>query len=228
MYWKRLAFIFLLAGTIAWNAFILGWLNHGSAGYIRMSISELNVIGQPHYLFFTVTELLSGIFLAIGGLLLIPNKHKSFLAVLIAGLICFTGLLTIYDSSNPLDCNQYNNPVCAQKDDKGLVSLADKHHNTESTITDYETGALALLTIAFFYVVKADKRLLYLLSFSTLAVVISLAILEFDSSVFTDAIAERVWNLFISVDFLVFGLYYLDNKFRLNKSFRWMLGALPH
>lgn len=212
-----MAFVFTILAVLFWNSWILGWLNHGSAGYLRMSISELNVIGQPHYFFFTILELISGILLAVAGLLLLPIKHKGIIGIIIAILICLCGLLTIYDSINPLDCNQYHNPICLRDDTLNRVSLVDKHHNSESVITDYLTGVLSLLTLMYFINIKASRKLLITLAVTAAAVITCLLILEYDHSIFTGAIAERIWNAVICADFLAFSWHFLKSK-RLQNS----------
>src|ERR1039458_2880011 len=99
---KRLNFILavtLLAGAVLWNGWVFGFFNHGLAGYIHMSISELEAAGQPHEHFFDIFENVSGIAMIVGalGLMLTLRRKFNIVLILILAAIAFIGALTLYE-----------------------------------------------------------------------------------------------------------------------------------
>ena len=192
--------ILVIGGLILWNTWVFGWLNHGLAGYTRMSISELNVSGQPYALFFSGTELLSGLFLLVSGLGLTSFTKKSKLALVVLALVALIGGLTIFDAVRPVDCNRYQNPACVAKIASGQLSASDRQHGTESRITDYATGFLALALIAWALAAKMPGRELAIVVVLAIGV-IATSVIGSDSIVY-DSISQRVWNVLVSFDFL--------------------------
>jgi energy-converting hydrogenase Eha subunit C len=193
--------ILMLAGALLWNGWIFGYLNHGIAGYLHMSISELEVLHQPHAELFNVLEDASGICLIVGsiGLLIVRRVLLGYITLALLAYIMAIGGLTMFDVSHPLDCNTYNNPICQDQINDNHISQSDQLHNEESRITAYATLVLAVFTL--FTVWQEHHRLnrdFLWLSFCTVLIVITLAFLDWDTNVTISAIAERLWNMAVS------------------------------
>jgi hypothetical protein len=198
---KKLSLLFaviLLAGAVLWNGWVFGFFNHGMAGYIHMSISELEVVGQPHAGLFNLLEDISGICMIVGafGLIAISRRFNSLLLVLLC--IAAIGGLTLYDVAHPLDCNRYNNPVCVARINANEVSHSNVLHNDESRITAYITIVLALLIAAWAHLEDLPFAERIGLIAVALAVVIALILFDTDGNVLTNSISERVWNVLVS------------------------------
>lgn len=197
---KYITTILLLLGALLWNSWILGWLNHGVAGYLHMSISELEALHQPYANLFNFFEYASGTCLIIGaiGMILIIKKPTLLSAVAVGiGLI---GCLTLYDVQHPLDCNEYQNPACVMRVNANQVSQTDKQHNEESRITAYVTAITAFLVALWSYYGGHSRFLLAASIFALAGIIITLEILNYSDAVLPDAIAERVWNVLVSLD----------------------------
>lgn len=195
--------LLVVGGLFLWNTWIFGLLNHGTAGYTQMSISELNVAGQPYAAFFSITEGLSGLLLLVGGLGLIVPARKDMIMILVLALTASIGALTIFDATHPVDCNQYQNPACVAKMKTGQVSKSTKEHGIESTITDYATVALALILVLWAIVHKksGEITMFELLMVIIVALgVIAFLVVRIDNVAF-NSIAQRLWNTFVSFDF---------------------------
>lgn len=206
----KLSLGLLIASSIFWNGWLIGWLNHGLAGYLRMSISELNVIGQPHYFLFTTLEYISGLLLIAAATVLLISFPKEILLILVSLVIAFIGLLTVYDAANPLDCNQYQNHDCLIRNNTDEVSITDKHHNTESRITAWVTIFLSILVSVVLYINKRRKTLFVFSLLILVCILATLGILNYSSHIFANAIMERIWNVAVSGDFIIVG--YLATK----------------
>lgn len=194
-----------VGGLFFWNTWIFGWLNHGVAGYTGMSISELNVARQPYAPFFSVTELLSGWFLITSALGLIAAIRKGGFTLVVMLLIGMIGALTVFDATHPVDCNQYQNPVCVAKATTGRVSNTDKEHGIESVITNYATVSLALVLMAWALVRKKsgeDVVLTELVLVTLLVIGITASLVVRSRNLTFDSIAQRVWNSLVSFEFL--------------------------
>lgn len=197
--------LLVVGGVILWNTWALGFLNHGAAGYTQMSISELNVGGQPFSRFFTDTEWLSGLFILIGGLLLVYAIRKGGYFMLIAlVLVAIIGGLTIFDATHPVDCNRYQHPACALKWARGEVSAIQKAHGIESETTGYITVLLSIELVVWTIYARLSKGRL---SYSELCFVVLLALgvatpllVPTNSiTITTEAVGQRVWNTLTSV-----------------------------
>lgn len=199
---RNAAVAFLLIGGVVWNGWLLGFLNHGSAGYVHMSISELEALNQPYENLFDLLELVSGLLLVVGSLALIALVRKPTLLVLIAASIGAIGALTLYDVAHPLDCNQYNNPVCAAKVEANQVSRTNQLHIIESRITAYVTILLTVLVGIWTYVKKLPKSELIFVALVLAATLVTLTIQNYGNNVLTNAISERVWNTVVSLDII--------------------------
>ncbi|HVA10542.1 MAG TPA: DUF998 domain-containing protein [Candidatus Dormibacteraeota bacterium] len=203
---KRLNIILAItvaAGAVLWNGWVFGFFNHGLAGYIHMSISELEAVGQPHEYFFDALENVSGIAMIVGalGLLIVALRRKfNAVLILILGAIVFIGGLTLYDVAHPLDCNRYNNPACVATVNANELSHGDILHNDESRVTAYATIVLSIL-IVFWAPLKTLQRFeLIGLIIIVAGVVTTLALLNFDDNLVLSAVSERVWNVLVSLD----------------------------
>lgn len=201
---KLASLVTIVLGVLLWNGWILGWLNHGWAGYSRMSISEMNVLGQPHAVFFSMLELFSGLLLLVGAAGAVIVKHKNTLAAAAILLIGLIGGLTVFDAGHPLDCSQYQNAACAARATAGEVSQTDKQHNAESRITAYVTVLLAITILAWAYLEKLPRQYSIVALVILAGVIITLEILNYSDHVFANAIAERIWNTLVSIDILLF------------------------
>ena len=202
---KRLNFILavsVLAGAILWNGWVFGFFNHGLAGYIHMSISELEAVGQPHAHFFDVLENVSGITMIVGalGLIVTIGRKSNVVLILILAAVAFLGALTLYDVGHSLDCNRYNNPVCVARVNANEVSHGDILHNDESRVTAYATIALSIM-IVFWVPLKTLQRFeLIGLIIIVAGVITTLALFNFDDNLVLSAVTERVWNVLVSLD----------------------------
>jgi hypothetical protein len=197
--------LLVIGGLFLWNTWVFGWLNHGAAGYTRMSISELNVLGQPYATFFSVTEGLSGLFLLVGAFGLIATIRKGGFMLLALILIGIIGALTVFDATHPVDCNQYQNSVCAAKAARGDISNTDKEHGVESIVTNYATVFLALILVAWVLIRKISKEDIAMVESAivvilAMGIIISLVIRS--RNIVFDSISQRVWNTLVSFDFL--------------------------
>ena len=192
--------IMLLLGAVLWNGWVFGFYNHGLAGYLHMSISELEVVGQPHVHLFNFLEDASGICMLIGalGMIAVMNRRVNIM-LLILLCIAAIGGLTLYDVAHPLDCNSYNNPVCLTRDNTNQVSHTDVLHNDESRITAYVTAVLAILVVILAHLKKLRRYEHLGFSVLALGVVASLVILDTNGNVFIDAVVERIWNVLVSI-----------------------------
>ncbi len=197
----RIASAFLLLGAVLWNGWVFGYLNHGPAGYIHMSISELEARRQLHAQLFNILEDVSGIFMIVGGVMLLAVQRgiTVIFATIIVCIIAIGGL-TLYDVAHPLDCNQYHNPACQARVKTGEVSRTDVLHNEESRITAYVTILLALLVILWVWQQGAPRTEIVWVSLCALAVIVPLAFLQWGNNVTVNAIAERIWNVAASID----------------------------
>jgi hypothetical protein len=200
---KKLSIIFgviLLIGAMLWNGWVFGFFNHGLAGYLHMSISELEVVGQPHAGLFNFLEDASGICMIIGalGLIAVINRRVNIMLLILISIAAI-GALTLYDVAHPLDCNRYNNPVCVSRVNANEVSHTDVLHNNESRITAYLTIFLAILIVTWTHVHKL--RLSEHIGLIVIAgvVVATLVVLDTNGNVLIDAVAERVWNVLVSI-----------------------------
>ncbi len=196
----------LISGALLWNGWLLGGLNHGLAGYFGMSISELEAVHESFRGLFDVLELISGLLMIIGSLLVIVRLRSYRLLVVIAAAICTIGVLTVYDVNHPLDCNEYHNPVCVAKVDANQVSHTDKLHILESRITAYVTILFTLLVGAWAYVKKLPKSELIFVAFVFAATLVTLTIQNYGTNVLANAISERVWNSAVSLDIIFVAL----------------------
>jgi hypothetical protein len=192
----------VLVGAILWNGWIFGFLNHGTAGYLHMSISELEVVGQPRAWLFNFLEDASGICMIIGALGLIVTLGRKFnrVMLLILVVIAAIGVLTLYDVAHPLDCNRYNNPVCLAKINDNEVSHTNVLHNDESRITAYVTIALTILVVIWAPLKALERFELIGLIVIVAGVVTTLVVLDIDSNILLGAVNERIWNILVSAD----------------------------
>jgi hypothetical protein len=194
----------VFGGLILWNTWVFGFLNHGIAGYTQMSISELNVAGQPFAWFFTATEWLSGIFIILGCcmLMLVRGRGKFMLLALI--LTAAIGGLTIFDATHTLDCNRYQNPTCALKWTEGKVTTTHKEHGVESQITDYVTILLGITLVlwAIYHTLSKDAPYVELALVLILALAIAGPILVSSKNIVIESLGQRLWNSLTSVAFL--------------------------
>lgn len=191
----------LILGAVLWNGWVFGWLNHGLAGYLHMSISELEAVGQSHAALFNILEDVSGLFMIIGalGLIVIKKLGLSLLSLILL-TIAIIGGLTLYDVAHPLDCNTYQNPACSAKIAAGQVSHRQLQHVAESNITAYVTILLALLVVAWAYAAKLSASDCWLVALLAIGVIITLIILDTSNNVTLNAVSERLWNVLVSVD----------------------------
>lgn len=199
--------LLVIGGVILWNTWLLGFLNHGVVGYTQMSISELNVNGQPFAHFFTTTEWLSGLLILVGSLFLLPAVRKGGVFLLIAlTLTACIGGLTIFDATHPVDCNRYQNKACQLKWARGEVSAVQKAHGLESETTDYITVLLSIeiLVWALHQKILKPKETSYLeLGFLfILAIAIISPLLTSTGSIVVVSLGQRVWNTITSILFI--------------------------
>jgi hypothetical protein len=199
------AILLLIGGLFLWNTWVFGFLNHGVAGYTQMSISELNVPGQPYASFFSITEGLSGFFLLFSGLALIATIRKGVFLIVALSLIALIGALTIFDATHPDDCSPYQNPVCATKMNDGQVSATEKAHGIESIITDYATVSLALFLMLWVGVRKLTGEDVVLVEIGSIVIlgvglILTRIIPTHDVSV--GSLVQRTWNTLVSLEFL--------------------------
>ncbi len=213
----RVSAILLAAGAILWNGWVLGWLNHGLAGYTRMSISGLGVPHQPHAALFNLLEYASGVCMVAGGLGVTLIFRRRALLVLMALAVALIGVLTIYDVEHPLDCNAYRNPACVARARSGQVSYTEKLHDAESRITAYVTIVLAALVVIWAYTSKLARGELVLALVLLVVIAASLAMLDLNSHIVANAVAERVWNTLVSLDIIIIALR-LPVKFMLSRD----------
>ncbi len=202
---KRLNFILVVtvaAGALLWNGWVFGFFNHGLAGYIHMSISELEAVGQPRSGFFDILDNLSGIALLVGALGLIVTLRQKFnvLLILILAATALIGGLTLYDVAHPLDCNRYNNPVCVARVDDNEISQVDILHNDESRVTAYATIVLSILIVLWAPLKNLLRFELIGLIIIVAGVITTLALFNFDDNLVLSAVTERVWNVLVSLD----------------------------
>lgn len=170
-----------------------------------MSISELNVTGQPHYLVFTLLEYVSGLLLLVSSVLLLLTHPKQLVAVLVFVSIAATGLLTIYDAANPLDCNQYQDTMCLTREDAFPGSLAEINHQLESIMTAYISIISGFLISIFIYRMKHKAHLLRASIIILAIVMFSLSLLSYSDHMLADAVLQRLWNVAVSIDFFIAG-----------------------
>jgi hypothetical protein len=203
----------MLIGALFWNGWIFGFFNHGSAGYLHMSISELEVVGQPYKLLFDLLEDVSGLCMIVGafGLIVFVNKRINVM-LLILSCIAVIGALTLYDVAHPLDCNSYNNPVCLARDDANEVSHSDVLHNDESRLTAYITIVLAILIVVWAHLKKLRRSEHIGFTVIALVVVATLVVLDTNGNVLIDAMSERIWNVLVSL-----AIGYISWKFMRSK-----------
>ncbi len=205
---RRLFVLVLILGAILWNGWILGFINQGLASYLHFSISELEAVGQPARALFDLLEGVSGILMIIGAIgLLVTLKARSVFLNLILISVAVIGGLTIYDVGHPLDCNQYNNPVCVSKVNAGNVSITNMRHNTESRITAYVTIFLALAILAWAFIEKLPRGEIMAIALLAIGIIVTLTILNFNGNSEVDAISERVWNVLVSLDIALVALF---------------------
>lgn len=197
--------VLLFGGVFLWNTWIFGWLNHGIAGYTRMSISDLNVSGQPYAQFFSITEFLSGLFMLLGaGGLMISIRKGVFLLVAL-GAIALIGVLTVFDATHPTDCNPYHNPTCVADVAAGRVSKTEKEHGTESILTDYITVSLGLFLALWATVKKLtdeDIAAIELASLGVLALGLLVTRIIPTHDVVLGSLLQRTWNTLVSFEFV--------------------------
>lgn len=211
---KKAAYIFaltLLLGAVLWNGWILGFVNHGTAGYLHMSISELEANGQAHVGLFNFLEDASGVLMIIGGLGLLMSLGRKItlpIALILVSIVAIGGL-TLYDVAHPLDCDRYNNPVCVEKVNDNDVSHTDVLHNDESRITAYVTIALALVTVVWTSIEKRDRSTILFLVIMALGVIATLILLDVSNNVLAGAIAERIWNVLVSINIGFIAWHYM-------------------
>jgi len=190
----------ILAGAVLWNGWVLGFYNHGLAGYLHMSISELEVVGQTHASLFNFLEDVSGILMLVGaiGTILAFNRRINVLLLI---LICIgmIGALTLYDVAHPLDCNSYDNPVCISHIQKNHLSQTDVLHNDESRLTAYITIILAVLIVIWEHLNELRRAENIGLITIAVAVIGILIVLDTNGNILVDAVAERIWNVLVSV-----------------------------
>jgi hypothetical protein len=201
--------LLFIGGIILWNTWLLGFLNHGSAGYTQMSISELNVTGQPFSRFFTDTEWFSGLFLLLGSLILLYNFRKGAHFMLIALLIIAgIGGLTIFDATHPVDCNRYQDMACQLKWARGEVSAVQKAHGFESEATAYITVLLSveLVVWALHQKLSQVKKISWvevgLILFVAITVISPLFVFASSDSIVVESLGQRLWNTMTSVLFV--------------------------
>lgn len=198
--------ILILGGVFLWNTWAFGWLNHGTAGYTQMSISELNVPGQPYAAFFSITEGLSGacMLVSAAGLLVSIRKKNTFFLIAL-GLTAVLGVLTIFDATHPVDCNRYHNPTCIARAARGVISRTEEEHGIESDIMNYMTVALALVLMAWAFVHKAlgeDVAVIELVAVTLLAIGVILSLIVHGDGVVFSSFIQRLWNVLVSFEFL--------------------------
>lgn len=194
--------VFVIAGAFLWNGWVFGFLNHGVAGYLHMSISELEVRGQPYKRLFDILEDISGVCMIIGGLGLIAlAKHKkNSIMPLILALVVAIGSLTLYDVAHPLDCNRYDNPACVARINTDEVSHTNVLHNDESFLTAYITTVLGLIIVCWTILKKLPRYKIVAFILLAAGIIITLYILDSNGNVELDAISERIWNVLVSID----------------------------
>lgn len=215
---NKLLAIILALGAVLWNGWVFGWLNHGTAGYLRMSISELEALRQPYGSLFNILEDLSGGLMIIGSLGFIAANWRKLNKLLLSILICITaiGALTLYDVANPVDCNRYHNPACMLKWDTEQVSNTQIRHVIESDITLIMTVLLALLVLWWVYSEQLLRRDFLAIGALTICILITLVMPVNANTIVLDSVFERLWNVLVSVDIAYVGLKLFQAK--LSKS----------
>jgi hypothetical protein len=207
--------ICLLLGAVLWNGWVFGWLNHGSAGYFHMSISELEVISQPGSFVFRSLDFISGIFLMLSaaGLLFI-TKARPILLGLIAICIGLIGFLTIFDVSHPLDCDSYNNNACITNENRNHVSYSHVLHLEESALTAYITVFLILFTVVWVYLTGQSKFRLSVGLAVFFGIFIALYIMQSSGYIVANSVSERFWNVLVSsnIAFMAFILFREEHR----------------
>lgn len=201
----------LLLGAVLWNGWVFGWLNHGTAGYLRMSISELDALRQPYAALFNILGDVSGLLMIVGafGLGVINNQKLNTILLLILVSITAIGALTLYDVAHPVDCNRYRNPVCVVKWDTEQVSHRQVLHAIESKITVIMTVLLALLVVRWVYTensLRSDRLVIIVL---TISILITLVMPVNANTIVLDSVFERIWNILVSVLIGYVGLRFL-------------------
>jgi hypothetical protein len=197
--------LLVIGGLFLWNTWIFGWLNHGLAGYTRMSISELNVAGQPSSLFFAITEWLSGLTLLIGAILLIVTMRRGGFILISLLMIAMIGGLTIFDASHPVDCNRFQNQACTLKMARDDVTTINQEHDIETEISEYATMLLGLVLIVWATYHKLSGEEMPLIELLVIVAIIAITIAPLVMSTNNATIAalgQRLWNTFASIEFL--------------------------
>jgi hypothetical protein len=203
--------LLILGGVFLWNTWVFGFVNRGLAGYTQMSISELNVVGQPFSHFFTVTEWLSGLFLLFGGTVLLAALRRANLFLLGALLlISILGALTVFDATHPVDCNRYDNSACALKWARGEVTTEHQEHGLESEMSDYVIIALAAMLILWAAHQRLSEQIKSFPYEIPAVVLFSLAILLpplviSTNDITVDSVGQRAWNTLTSLAFIYVG-----------------------
>jgi hypothetical protein len=202
---------------------MFGFLNHGAAGYVHMSISELNASGQPYAQFFRITELLSGILLFLAITSLAATIRIRGLLLLSSTLIAFVGLLTVYDALHNVDCNPYENAECTTKMLRGDISNTNKDHDTESLISTYTAGSLTIIVMVMAILRRNaydgyGKLELHIVATITIGVLLSL-ILHYKSNTYNE-LCQRLFNMLLSLEFIyiTYRVYLLQNQRRISGS----------
>lgn len=204
---RRIYFVIacLVLGALLFNGWVFGLLGHGSAGYFQLSISELEVSTQPWHWLFRSLDGLSGLLLVIGGvgIFMIHKIAGSGWLKLVAILIAALGLLTLVDVAHPLDCVRYQNPACVANIAAHHLSHTNELHESESRITAYASGFLALLAVIWAFRANHSKAFTGLLVVLLALIIVTLQVEDHAGSVVTDAIAQRLWNLLVTSDLIL-------------------------
>lgn len=212
----------LVLGAILFNGWLLGFLGHGRVGYSEFSISELEVSSQAWHWLFRSLDGLAGLLFIIGGCGVFMLRHlaRSFWLNLVAILIVALGLLTLFDIMHPLDCVRYHNPVCVTAIADHRLSHTNNLHESESRITAYVSGFIALAIIVWAWCSDLAKVFVGIAVVLLGFIILALTIENTTHSVLADAAAQRSWNLFVSSDIilLVIGINKLVKKQNLSQS----------
>jgi hypothetical protein len=173
-----------LAGAIAgvsaaalYSSFVLAGALHSRLSPVRAFVSELEAAGQPHSLFFRLTDLLSGVLII--GLAAATQRQLPKGAARDSGCLSLVvlGLSSCVDGIKAMPCAPSLNAACRSEDqtERGMLLQLHQAHS-DSSVLGVIAAAVAMLLLGTCLATQAHR--LAAASFTAATLVIGLGLSE--------------------------------------------------
>lgn len=210
--YSRGLFYTLLTAAVLFNGWMLEGFIYTYQAWSHMWISEIEIVSQPWSWLFRSLDassylaMLFATSIAVFALVRYKGPAKSWMCLAFT-LVGIMALLGFFDLTHSLDCVRYQHPICLAQVTTHAISRTAMLHSLESHAT---AAASILYGVVVAYIIRLhDKtsRLYPISSLIAVGITGTLCILGYSNSLFVESIAQRSWNTFLSLQFVVLAYY---------------------